>query len=227
MGMVLRIAGVVSRIGYALSRYRFLSLPLDILAMVGSLAVIPWQIWDGWTRGYAVRQVLVVGLCASLFVSLLVLRLRRYVVFRDESFSIPNGVLELCPEEKVEIRVTGFLEVHGKRHYCVEVQAVFQTSELREHIIMAKLRTRRSMGAVQSVADEWGWWYAFISPRKVQSIEGTRLYYGFGRRPAVRVVYTMENGKSNTLYLSFDDMEACALIAQEICSRSGLRGGGV
>lgn len=39
MGMVLRIAGVVSRIGYALSRYRFMGLPLDILAMVGSLAM--------------------------------------------------------------------------------------------------------------------------------------------------------------------------------------------
>lgn len=39
MGMVLRITGVVSRIGYALSRYRFMGLPLDILAMVGSLAM--------------------------------------------------------------------------------------------------------------------------------------------------------------------------------------------
>ena len=195
--------------------------------MVGSLAVIPWQIWDGWTRGCAVRHVLVVVLCASLFVSLLVLRVRRYVVFRDESFSIPEGAPKLYPEDKVEIRVTGFLEVHGKRRYFVEVPAGFQTTELREHIIMAKLRTRRSMGPVQSVADEWGWWYAFISPSNVRSITGTWLYYGLARRRAVRVVYTMENGKDNSLYLSFDGLEGFALIAQDMRLRSGLRGGGL
>jgi len=227
MGMVLRIAGVVSRIGYALSRYRFLGLRLDILAMVGSLALIPWRIWDGWVRGYAMSHITAMVLCLFLFVSLLVLRLRRYVVFRDESFSIPEGAPKLCPENEVEIRVTGFLEVQGKQRHFVEVPAVFQTTELREYIIMAKLRTRRSMGPVQSVAGEWGWWYAFISPRKVQSIKGTRLYYGFARRRAVRVVYTMEDGKDNTLFLSFDGLESYALIAQDMRLRSGLRGGGL
>jgi len=224
MDVVLRLAGVVSRIGYTLSRYRVLGLPLDILSTVGSLAVIPWQIWDGWVRGYAVSHILIVVLCLSLFVSFLVLRLRHYVVFRDESFSLSVGVPKLRLEEQVEIQVTGFLEVHGERRHFVEVSAVLHTTELREHIIMAKLRTRRSIGPVQSVAGEWGWWYAFISPSKVQSIAGTWLYYGLARRRAVRVVYTMEDGKGNTLFLSFDDMEGFALIAQELCSRSGLRG---
>ena len=154
MGMVLRIAGVVANIGYVLSRYRLLGFPLDILTVVGSLVVIPWQIWEGWVGSYTLSHVKIMVLCVSLFVSLLVLRLRRYVVFRDESFSIPDGAPKLRPEDKVEIRVTGFLAVHGKRRHFVEVPAVFQTTELREHVIMANLRTRRSVGPIESVVDE-------------------------------------------------------------------------
>jgi len=221
MDVLLGIAGAVSKIGYALSRYRFLGLPLDILAMVGSLAVIPWQIWDGWVRGYAMSHVLIMVLCLFLFVSLLVLRLRHYVVFRDESFSVPDGGPKLHLEEKVGIRVTGFLEVQGKRRHFVEVPCFFQTTALQGHIIMAKLETRRSMGPVQSVVDEWGWWYAFISPCKVRNIAGAWLYFGLARRSAVRVVYTMENGKDNILFLSFDGLDSFALIAQDMHLSSG------
>lgn len=225
--ILLRIAGVVSGIGYTLSRYRVLGFPLDVLAMLGSLAVVVWQTWDGWMRGYAVSHALIVVLCLSLSALMVVLRPRRFVVFRDESLSIPVGVPELCPEENVEIRVTGFLEVQGQRRHFVEAPAFFQTTKLREHIVMARLWTRRSMGPVKSVAGEWGWWYAFISPAKVRSIDWTRIYHGLARRRAIRVVYTMENGKGNTLFLSSAGPGSVARVAQDLRLRSGLRDGGL
>ncbi len=56
-------------------------------------------------------------LCLFLFVSLLGLWLRRRVIFSEEYLSLSEGATKLHPEEKVEIRVTGVLEVNGKRHH--------------------------------------------------------------------------------------------------------------
>lgn len=223
MDILLRIAGMVSGMGYALGRYRALGFPLDTLSMIGSLAVVPWVIWDGWARGYTVTHVLVAALCLLLFILLLVLRLRRYVVFCDEPVSVPEGVRELGPDERVRMKVTGFLEVHGERRHFVEAPALFRTTELQEHIIMARLRTRASVGPIRSVANEWGWWYAFVSPKKVQRIDGTSVYHGLARRRAIRVVYTSEDGKDSSLFLSFDRPEDLALIAQDLGSRSDVR----
>ena len=54
-----------------------------------------------------------------------------------------------------------------------------------------------------------------------------RLYFGLRRRHALKVVYTMVNGKDNTLFMSFDGRETISRIAQDLYLRKGLKGGGL
>ena len=224
MEIVLRTEGLVSRVSYALSRYRILGLPLDIVVMLASLAAIPWEIWAAFQGRQATgAAILVSAFCLLLSVLLLALRLKCYVVVREEPFSTPHGAPELRPEEKVGVRVTGLLEVQGKRRYFVEAPASFHTTELQDSIVMARVRSRRSMGPVKSDADEWGWWYAFIAPGRVRSIRWVWFYHGLSRRRAVRLVYALDDGRENLLYLSFDRPEDLALVAQDLCSRNGVR----
>jgi hypothetical protein len=222
MRILLSMAGIVAWIGYSLSRYRAFGVPLDTVAMVGSLAVAPWMAWDGWRQGYGWHHFLAALAGLLLFVLLLVLRLKRYIVYRREPFAFPQGVRQLAAEEKVKTRVAGNLEVEGQRRHFVDIPGSFHTTELSDHIVMARLSSRRSLGLLKSEAAERGWWYAFISPRKVRSIEWTRVFHGFGRRRAIKVEYTREDGKDSTLFLGFDGPEDFALVARELCSRSGL-----
>jgi len=222
--IMMLVAGILSWVGYSLGRYRAFGVPLDVVAIVGSLAVTPWMVWDGWRYGYDWSHVLIVLLSLLVFVALLLLRRKQYVVFRLTPFTIPPGVRELAPEEQVRARVTGYLGVQGQRHHFAGVPALFQTTELRDHIVMAEFPARRSLGAVRPEAGARGWWYAFISPKKVRSIQWARLFHGFARRQVIRVRYSMEGGKENTLFLGFDAPEDFALIARELCSRSGIMG---
>ena len=222
MGILWSLAGIVSWIGYSLSRYRALGVPLDVVALAGSLAAVPWMAWDGWRQGYSLRHFLVALVCLVVFALVLVLRLKRYVVHRREPYAMPEAVRELAPDEKVTTRIAGYLAVEGQRRHFVDVPGSFHTTELRDHVVMAKLRSRRSLGLVKSEAAERGWWYAFIAPKKVRSMELTRVFHGFGRRPAIKVQYTREDGKDNTLFLGFDTPEDLAVVTRELSARSGV-----
>jgi len=123
---------------------------------------------------------------------MLVARQQGYLRFRrDESLAahLPPGVAAIEPDEKVPIRASGLLEVKDARRYLVEAEADYATMETREHIVMARIPPSRMWLVARSPEEDEGWWYTFIRPVCVQSIQTGWLHHGLRPRPALEIVY--------------------------------------
>jgi len=204
----MKLAGGLLQLGYRLQRHRFWALPLGYwplgLGLMGSVISFGTRLW------LCTLALAAVGLL--LLLVMVNARRQRYVRFApDESLAahLPPDVPVVRPDEKLPVRVTGFLEVRDARQYFVEAAADLATMETREHIVMARIPLSRMWLVARSPAGEVGWWYAFIQPVYIRSIQVGWLHHGLRRRPALRLLYQRRRlieGKEivtqDTLFLS-------------------------
>jgi hypothetical protein len=168
-------------------------------------------VWAGMVVGLAVMGLLTIWLSRRL----------RYLVFRphpqvrSDAF---QGALE--PDGQVRVRATGVFAVHGHERYLVDQPAVYTTPRSREHILMVKLESTRLLLLGKSDPEAWGWWYQFFRPDAIESTQMGQAVHGWRVRPAIRVVYWMEDEAERLrqveTVLSFDDLELRTLIWADI-----------
>lgn len=204
--------GGLLRLGYRLRRHRIGPLALGYWPLlVGVLCLIVVHRTAAWRYAVALSAA---GLILTSIV--LIAQQPGYIRFRrDESLAahLPPGVAAIKPNEKVLIQATGVLEVQNRRRYFVQATANFATTETREHIIMARIPLSRMWLVAQSSKEEEGWWYAFVKPAYIRSIQTGWLHHGLRPRPALKLVYlrrrliegkkkTKEVTSEETIYLS-------------------------
>ena len=180
--------GGLLKFGYRLQRHRIGPLALGywplLLGLIGSVIAYRTTAWP-----YALI-LSVVGLV--LAVIMLVGRRQRYIRFRhDESLAahLPPDVKPIKQDEKILIKAVGTLEVRDKRKYFVCAEADFATMENREHVVMARIPFSRMWLVAQSLKEQEGWWYAFVSPPHIRSIQTGWLHHGLRPQPALQLVY--------------------------------------
>lgn len=162
-------------------------------------------------------------------------RQQRYIRFRrDESLAahLPPDVDPIKPDEKIPIRATGVLEVRDKRRYFVEAVADFATMGTREHAIMARISLSRMWLVAQSSKGVVGWWYVFIEPAYIRSIQTGWLHHGLHPRPALKIEYqrrravkgrkkTKEVKSDETIYLSTAEPLALHRLLENLARDAG------
>jgi len=162
-------------------------------------------------------------------------RRQGYIRFRhDESLAahLPSGMSPLKADEKCAVRATGVLEVRDKRHYFVEAEADFATMETREHIVMARIPPSLMWLVARFPKEEVGWWYAFVKPPHIRSLQTGWLYHGLRPRPALKLVYlrrqliegkkkTREVVSEETVYLSAAEMPILHRLLENVVRDAG------
>jgi hypothetical protein len=194
MSILNQFMGLISAIAYGLRRSRFGFLPLHRVAMLIGLLGVAYAAFDGWRDGFRLAHVAIIAACAGAVVVLLWTDARHYVVFRTSG--------------------DGAFEVSNMRRYLVEVPVVFWTTELKGHIVAAKMRGLNVLG-VGVPSAERGWWYVFLEPRRVVEIDSGELFFGLRRRPAVRVLFEGQRGRE-AFYLSCDSLEQLDILCSEL-----------
>jgi len=214
-----RAAAILARIGYFLSRYKFLFMPLDTLALA-LLLFFPFYIgWYGWRRSFQWSHGLGIVACLLLLPALAFVRTKRYTFFEPGDFQPSGEEKPLRAEEKISCRGTGYFEVSGMRRRFIEIPALFWTTELHDHIITGRVNVVQ-IPFLTSPIEERGMWYIFISPRDVLSVATGSLYFGLSCRPAIRLGYREPSGVESSAYLSFDSRESLIRLQQELTTRS-------
>jgi hypothetical protein len=214
MSMLNRLMGLIAAIAYGLRRSRIGFLRLHSAAIAIGLLGAAYAAFSGWRNGFTLAHVSNIAVCVGAVGVLLWTDARRYVVFRTRGDLATGDKGELAPGQKLFLRGSGAFEVSKMRRYLVEVPVVFWATELREHIVAAKVRALNILGVgVPSV--ERGWWYVFLEPRRVVEIDGGELFFGLRRRPAVRVVFEGKRGRE-ALHLSCDSLEQLDIVLSEL-----------
>lgn len=214
MSILNQLMGLISAIAYGLRRSRFGFLPLHRVAMLIGLLGVAYAAFRGWRDGFRVAHVAIIAACAGAVVVLLWTDARHYVVFRTSGDQITGARGELAPGQKLFLRGSGTFEVSKMRRYLVEVPVVFWATELKEHIVAAKVRGLNVLG-VGVPSAERGWWYVFLEPRRVVEIDSGELFFGLRRRPAVRVLFEGQRGRE-AFYLSCDSLEQLDIVRSEL-----------
>jgi hypothetical protein len=211
------ILGLTLNIAYQLHRHRLVGIPMDWIAvgLVAVGAVILWRaselVWAALLAGLATATLLTIWLAGRV----------DYLIFRPRPEANPNPAQEqLEPDRKIRVHATGPFAVHGQERYLVEETAVYTTPRSREHIVMADLAPTRLLLVGKSDPEAWGWWYQFFRPEMIESIEMGQAVHGWLVRPALRVVYQVEDETERrqtvSLILSFEDRERRRLVWADI-----------
>jgi len=213
-----RAAAFFARIGYTLSRYKFLFIRLDNLLMLGLFGAALYLGYRGWRHGPTAGQMVGIALSLFGFIVLLLPRARQYTFFvaEDLASSLPEL---LRAEEKIWLRGTGFFSVSGMRRRFIELPAVIWRTELEEYIVMAHVQVR-GFPFLDAPEEERGLWYIFARPRDIRAVTAGSLYFGLSRRPALRVLYRESPGVEATLYLSCDNAQQRDRLCREFITRA-------
>lgn len=215
-----RILALLAHIGYTARRYKFLSARLDDLAMAALSALPIYVGWRGWRQGFGLAHGLAIAACLVLLSALVFLRLRRYLLFQAAGCDIPANEAPLRPEEKIQCRATGYLQVNDMRRHFIELPALLWITELGEYILMARVQVR-SFPFLIAPTEEEGMWYAFFRPTDLFSPDAGYLWFGWSRRQAIRLRYRDPAGNPTTAYLSFDRPEDQRRLVSEFATRAG------
>ena len=211
------VLGLVAASAYVLRRSKMGFVRLQIGVVMLCLAGAAYRAYRAWQIGFGVADVCAVALCSLLLVLLLWAHARRYVVFHARPVTLPEGVADLAPEERLFLRGSGWFEVNGTRSYLVEVPVVFWTTQLGEHIIAAKVKALNILG-VGVPRVERGWWYIFIDPLKVVDVTVGSVCFGLRVRHALRITWATHKGRER-VYLSCADREQLWVLWKEIGSK--------
>lgn len=213
-GLLLRFAYRLRRhfwLGWSLSRW--LGLLLIVLALVG----LRWAWPELWlAAGF--------GLAWLVYVLLLGWAVRqKYLRFRpladgaawlrQTPESPPLGKLEMIPAG-----ASGLFNVEGQSQYYVDLDADFETTGTREHIVLARAHPSRFMLATWP-SHELGWWYLFVPPATIHSVCLGHLHHGARPRLGLRLVYAHKKEKEERLesvYLTFADAVALRRVWEDL-----------
>jgi len=204
--------GGLLKLGYRLQRHRIGPLALGYWPLLTGLLLAGIPCLLNLNRVPTWPYALALSVVGVALVSItLSARPAGYIRFeQDESLAahLHPDVPPIEPDEKVSVRATGILEVRTERHYFVEAEANFATMETREHIVMARIPLSRMWLVARSSKDDAGWWYAFVNPAHIRSIQTGRLHHGLRPRPALKIEYQRRRlieGKKKTKEIISDE----------------------
>lgn len=213
--------GVLFKLSYNLRRFQAAGWSLErclagILLLLGLLGLLRW-LPGGW---------LSVGAAASGLVALLGLgrwaQHCDYVHFTADQASPPSARAMLPMSELIPVLASGRFDVEGEVQRFTELPSHYQSFEIREHVIIGRVRPARFVFIGRWPEQDIGMWYIFIRPQDVLSVTSGLLSHGRRARPALRLVIARpeEEEKRNSLlsakykrdsievvFLSFDHSE--------------------
>jgi hypothetical protein len=207
----LSIIGLGFRIAYQLRRHFWLAWPLSrwlglALVLLAVLAARNWRPDLGPAAG-----VLVAWLLYSAF--LVVAGRSRYLYFRrlpgaDPPLPKEEPVAPLSKLELVPARASGWFSVEGQGQHFVDLDAEFETTGIREHIVLARVHPSRFLLVGGWPGHEVGWWYIFFHPPAIRRLALGHLHVGPRPRLAVRVDYSLVHDRKERLesvFMTFPD----------------------
>lgn len=219
-----RAAALLARIGYTLSRYKFLLLPIDKWMLAFLLACSLYLGWNIWKGSFHWQQALGILACCLILSMLLFVRAKRYTLFQKQPFP-PSEESLLHPNEKIWLHSTGYFEVSGMRRYFVEVPSVLWVTELDDYILMARVKVV-NIPLLSAPTNERGLWYIFNRSQDIAHVATGYLYFGLSRRPAIQIRYREPSGIESTAYLSLDTLQQHSKLAYDLKMRAQLKGRG-
>ena len=214
MSVLERLLGLVAAAAYALRRSKVGFVRLQVGAALLCLVDAVCHAYRAWLMDFGVTDVCAIALCSLLLALLLSAHARRYLVFHAQPVTLPEGVADLAPEERLFFRGSGWFEVNDTRNCLVEVPVVFWTTQLGEHIIAAKVRALNILG-VGVPRVERGWWYIFINPLKVVDVAVGSICFGLRVRHALRIMWATQKGPER-VYLSCADRGQLCVLWKEL-----------
>jgi hypothetical protein len=162
------------------------------------------------------------ALLASLGAALLLAgaewaRRRQYVVFAaDEQGANPAdraaagggpSLAPLCVDEQLRCRAFGRFAVEDKQRHVIHADAQLSFVRTREHIVMAYVRPTRFLLLAASLKKDVGWWYVFMTPKRLLEVQPGILRCGFQTHVALRICCRAEEDRVQEVYLGFADVE--------------------
>ena len=190
---------------YVVRRAKLGDIALRGLLIGTALALTIVMVVKAWWTGLVPWDAIVVICCVLAVLGLLAAETRRYVVFRKRSHPLPPGTQSLHAEEKLRLHGSGPFSVNEMQRYLVEVPTFFWSTRLGDYILAAQVQPVRALGIGVPRAES-GWWYLFLDPGRIASVEAGELAFGLRRRPAVRIKYRSAK-TSETVFLSCTDAQ--------------------
>ena len=193
--------GLIFQAAYRLRRHFWLGWSLArwlgvLILLAGLLALL--RRWDrpGYALGLA--GLLLVYVCLLLWAER-----KGYAHFQSCETAGPQAaVAPLPPEERVPVRASGWFSVEGKRQYYVDLAADLETARTREHIVLGRVQPSRFLLLGSWPEHEVGWWYIFVQPAAIRQVQWGHLYFGAVPRPALQVVYVLEEETQHCVFLT-------------------------
>ena len=210
---ILSIIGLAFRAAYRLRRHFWLAWPLSrwlglALFLLALLAARQW-----WPDLAPAAAILVLWLAFLAFLA--VADRRHYVHFRPlrGGAGLPgqDPVPLLEKLEMIPTRASGWFGVEGQSRHYVDLDADFETTGTREHIVLARVHPSRLLLVGTWPAHELGWWYIFVRPAAIRRLALGTLHFGLRPRLAVRIDYTLKVEKKErveTVFMTFPDAAA-------------------
>lgn len=183
-----RVGALLGRLAYALSRYRFLAMRLDVWLLLALALALSWLAWRAGRQGFTFGQAAILLAGALAWGGLWYVRRRGYAFFQP--LPLPEGVRVsgLAAEERLRLWGTGLFEVSEMRRRFVGLPAALWRTELGEYVLMAQHRVR-ALPFLDRVDEEQGMWYVFFRPEDIREVKTGRWGFGLAQRWAVRLRY--------------------------------------
>jgi len=191
----LSIIGLALRIAYQLRRHFWLAWPISRWLGLALFVLAVWATRRWWPNLAPATAFLLAWLA---YVAFLALAARsRYLHFRV----LPGAAARLNNEdpapalaklEMVPARASGFFSVEGQGQHYVDLDADFETTGTREHIVLARVHPSRILLVGRWPGHELGWWYIFVQPSAIHSLGLGHLHFGLRPRLGLRVEYTLK-----------------------------------
>lgn len=203
--------GIVFQFSYRLHRHRWLGWSL---ARWLGLLLLATGLWTVFRYRSQLGTIIALGALFLAYLALMIWTDRQgYVRFHAlaDAQSMLHDVApapSLAPQEKVPLRASGWFTVEGADQYLVDVEADFETTGIREHIVLGRIQPSRFLLFGHWPKHEVGWWYIFFKPAMIRRMRLGHLYFGSRLRPALQVRYISDAEKERLVHFTFDDPSA-------------------
>ncbi len=205
------IIGLAFRTAYRLRRHFWLAWPISRWVGLAFfiLALGAARYW--WPNLAPAAAILVAWL---VYLGFMTLAARSgYLYFRavpgaaallqQEDSPPPLGKLETVPA-----RASGWFAVEQQGQHYVDLDADFETTGTREHIVLARVHPSRFLLVGRWPGHELGWWYIFIQPTAIRRLDLGHLHVGLRPRLALRLDYVLKKEKRErveSVFMTFPD----------------------
>ena len=205
------IIGLAFRIAYQLRRHFWLAWPISRWLGLVLFALALWAARYWWPNLGPATGFLVAWLAYLAFLT--VAARSRYLYFRVKPGAAARlqGDGAVPPLDKLELvpaRASGWFGVEGQGKHYVDLDADFETTGTREHIVLARVHPSRILLLGRWPSHELGWWYIFVQPSEIRSLGLGQLHFGLRPRLALRVEYVLKLERKERLesvFMTFPD----------------------